>query len=180
MDSNKHLLVTKRGNTYEDENKAEQIKIILPKIINNHNLIDCIVNLNVIDSENVGDVIDITSLLLEYSDNFYFAEIPMTNTLTYASGNIKIWIKVIDADSNMIAKSGIATYSINSHIDIEETIPEKSLSLLDEWQIKMDNVLKQVQDIADGISFNAEILEKQINDLQEFVEPLKQGEVFLV
>ena len=104
----------------------------------------------------------------------------MTNTLTYASGNIQFWIKVIDVDSNMIAKSGIATYSINSHIDIEETIPEKSLSLLDECQIKMDNVLKQVQDIADGISFNAEILEKQINDLQEFVEPLKQGEVFLV
>ena len=38
MSKDKTLTVTKSGNTYQDENNAETIKIILPKVINSIDL----------------------------------------------------------------------------------------------------------------------------------------------
>ena len=34
MSEDRNLMITKRGNSYQDENNAENIKIILPKILN--------------------------------------------------------------------------------------------------------------------------------------------------
>lgn len=145
MSKDKNLTITKLGNTYQDENKAESIRILLPRTIKNNDLTECIVHLCVINQENVGDEINISSILQEHNENIYFADIDITNKLTYKDGKIELWIKVINSDGGMVAKTNIITYQIKKHKDIEGYIPEQQLSLLDDFSFRMENAVDSVK-----------------------------------
>ena len=164
MNEKKELNITRQGNTYENENNAETLRILFPQKIHNFYTDDNDVSviLNVINQDNVGDALDITSLLVYYDESFYGADILMSNMFTYKSGTIKLWIKVIKGLDEMIAKTNIVSYQIKPHIEIEETMPTQKLSLLDEIVIKLDK------------------LNADLTDIKEYISILKQGEVFLV
>lgn len=179
MDEGKHLTITKDGFTFEGENNAEKISVILPKFINGHDLKECIVDLNIAHQDNIGDIVEITPLLKEFNGEFYSCEVDITNKVTFQAGNVQLWIKIINSASEMIAKSNPVKYTIRLHIDIDEIIPEQQLSLLDEWEIRMDTMLKQIQEIESSLTKITDHLEKEVYSLQEYIEPLKQGVVLL-
>ena len=98
VSKDKILTITQMGNTYEDENNAEIIKILLPQMINDNDITGCVVHLCMINQDDVGDEINITSALKEYNDNLYVANIDVTNKITYKSGQVRFWIKILLSD----------------------------------------------------------------------------------
>lgn len=157
MSKDKSLTVTKSGNTYQDENNAETIKIILPKVINSIDLKDCYIYLSFINQQGLGNVSDLTEYVTDYSDDYYVIEVPMYQMFTYEPGTIEMWIKVLHSPTQMVAKTNEVTYTIKPHKEIEGTIPEQEMSIidglvmkLDSTAIKVDEVSDRVQDIVDG------------------------------
>ena len=157
MSKDKTLTVTKSGNTYQDENNAETIKIILPKVINSIDLKDCYIYLSFINQKGLGNVSDLTEYVTDYSEDYYAIEVPMYQMFTYEPGTIEMWIKVLHSPTQMVAKTNEVTYTIKSHKEIEGTIPEQEMSIidglvmkLDSTAIKVDEVSGRVQDIVDG------------------------------
>ena len=157
MSKDKTLTVTKSGNTYQDENNAETIKIILPKAINSIDLKDCYIYLSFINQKGLGNVSDLTEYVKGYSEDYYVVEVPMYQMFTYEPGTIEMWIKVLHSPTQMVAKTNEVTYTIKPHKEIEGTIPEQEMSIidglvikLDSTAIKVDEVSGRVQDIIDG------------------------------
>ena len=157
MSKDKTLTVTKSGNTYQDENNAETIKIILPKVINSIDLKDCYIYLSFINQQGLGNVSDLTEYVTEYSDDYYVIEVPMYQMFTYEPGTIEMWIKVLHSPTQMVAKTNEVVYTIKPHKEIEGTIPEQEMSIidglvmkLDSTAIKVDEVSGRVQDIVQG------------------------------
>ena len=157
MSKDKTLTVTKSGNTYQDENNAETIKIILPKVINSIDLKDCYIYLSFINQQGLGNVSDLTEYVTDYSEDYYVIEVPMYQMFTYEPGTIEMWIKVLHSPTQMVAKTNEVVYTIKPHKEIEGTIPEQEMSIidglvmkLDSTAIKVDEVSGRVQDIVDG------------------------------
>ena len=157
MSKDKTLTVTKSGNTYQDENNAETIKIILPKVINSIDLKDCYIYLSFINQKGLGNVSDLTEYITYYSEDYYVVEVPMYQMFTYEPGTIEMWIKVLHSPTQMVAKTNEVVYTIKPHKEIEGTIPEQEMSIidglvmkLDSTAIKVDEVSGRVQDIVDG------------------------------
>lgn len=157
MSKDKTLTITKSGNTYQDENNAEIIKIILPKAINSIDIKDCYIYLSFINQQGLGNVSDLTEYVTEYSDDYYVIEVPMYQMFTYEPGMIEMWIKVLHSPTQMVAKTNEVTYTIKPHKEIDGTIPEQEMSIidglvmkLDSTAIKVDEVSGRVQDIVDG------------------------------
>lgn len=157
MSANKTLTITKSGNTYQDENNAEILKIILPKTLNGNDLKDCHIYLSFINQQGLGNVSDLTEYLNEYLDGYYVVSVPMYQMFTYEPGNIEMWIKVLHPPTEMVAKTNEVIYTIKPHKEIEGTIPEQEMSIidglvmkLDSTAIKVDEVSGRVHDIVDG------------------------------
>ena len=157
MSQDKTLVITKFGNTYQDENNAENLKIILPNALNGNDLKDCHIYLNFVNNQGLGDVCDITEYLKDYSENYYVVEVPLYQMFTYEPGNIEMWIKVLHSPTEMVAKTNEITYTIKEHREIEGAIPEQEMSIIDSLTMridatdtKVDEVSDRVQDIVDG------------------------------
>ncbi len=157
MSKDKTLVITKSGNTYQDENNAETIKIILPKEINSIDLKDCYIYLSFINQQGVGNVSDLTEYVTDYLEDYYVIDVPMYQMFTYEPGTVEMWIKVLHTPTKMVAKTNEVTYTIKPHKEIEGTIPEQEMSIidglvmkLDSTAIKVDEVIGRVQDIIDG------------------------------
>ena len=169
MSKDKTLIITKQSNTYEDENNAESIKIYLAKCINNINLKDCSVWLGFINQEGLGDQHELTEYLTEYSNDYYVIEKPLGQIFTYEPGNIEMWIKVLHSPTEMVAKTNFVSYMIKTHKEIDGTIPEQEMSIIDNLVMKMDTTAIKV----DGLT-------AKVEDIGEYVNELQEGEVLLV
>ena len=162
MSKDKTLTITKTGNTYEDENNAETIKILLSRKVNGNDLSECFTHLCVINQDNLGDEINISKDLQEYGDDFYVVDLNITNKLTYKSGLIKLWVKILNSDNEMVAKTNTVTHQIKEHLDIEDYIPEQQLSLLDDFSIRTEQALKECEDV--------------VKDIENIKEQISNGE----
>lgn len=157
MSEDKALTITKSGNTYQDENNAETLKIILPKAINKNDLKDCRIYLSFINQQGLGDSSDVTEYFSDYSDTYYMVEVPMYRIFTYEPGTIEMWVKILHSPTEMVAKTNPVIYNVKPHREIEGTIPEQEASILDALimkldatAIKVDEVSGKVQDIIEG------------------------------
>jgi len=157
VSKDRFLTITKLGNTHQDENNAETIKIILPKTINKNDLRDCSIFLSFINQRGLGDVCDITEYIEDYSNDMYVIEVPMYQMFTYEPGVIEMWVKFLNPTTQMVAKTNPISFTIKRHRDIEGTVPEQEMSIIDNLimkidatAIKVDEVSERVQDIVEG------------------------------
>lgn len=169
MSKDKTLTITKQGNTYQDENNAETIKIILPKAINSIDLKDCYIYLNFINQQGLGNVSDLTKYVTDYSEDYYVVEVPMYQMFTYEPGTIEMWIKVLHSPTEMVAKTNEITYTIKPHKEIEGTIPEQEMSIIDSLTMKLDSTAIKVDEVSG-----------KVEEMDNYVSELQQGEVVLV
>ena len=151
MSKDKTLTVTKSGNTYQDENNAETIKIILPKVINSIDLKDCYIYLSFINQQGLGNVSDLTEYVTDYSEDYYVIEVPMYQMFTYEPGTIEMWIKVLHSPTQMVAKTNEVVYTIKPHKEIEGTIPEQEMSIIDGLVMKLDSTAIKVDEVSDRV-----------------------------
>ena len=151
MSKDKTLTVTKSGNTYQDENNAETIKLILPKVINSIDLKDCYIYLSFINQQGLGNVSDLTEYVIDYSEDYYVVEVPMYQMFTYEPGTIEMWIKVLHSPTQMVAKTNEVVYTIKPHKEIEGTIPEQEMSIIDGLVMKLDSTAIKVNEVSDRV-----------------------------
>lgn len=169
MSQNKILTITVQGNTYQDENNAETLKILLPKAINGNDLKDCNIFLSFINQRGLGNVSDLTKYIEDYSDNYYVIEVPMYQMFTYEPGNVEMWVKVLHSPTEMVAKTNEVVYTIKPHKEIEGTIPEQEMSIIDSLSMKLDATAIKVDEVSG-----------KVEEIDDYVSELQQGEVLLV
>ena len=169
MSKDKTLTITKSGNTYQDENNAETLKIILPKLLNSNDLKDCHIYLSFINQQGLGNVSDITEYIDEYSSEHYVIEVPLYQMFTYQPGNIEVMMKVLQSPTQMVAKTNSVTYMIKAHKEIEGTIPEQEMSIIDSLTMKLDSTAIKVDEVSG-----------KVEEIDDYVSELQQGEVLLV
>ena len=166
MSKDKNLVITKPGNTFEDENNAEIIKFILYKKINDIDIRDCTIWLNFINSEGHGKPIDLTKYIADYSDEYYVVEIPMSRVLTSTSGVIKLWLEISSISSDMVARTGKVTCVVQDHDDIVCYLPEEDMPVLYEILTKVNAMYENVDKVA-----------QRIDNLQK---QFQQGQILMV
>lgn len=169
MTKDRTLIITKQGNSYQDENNAETIKIILPKRINEIDLKECYIYLSFINQQNVGNVCDITEYLQEYSDEYYVIKVPMCQMFTHEAGKVQMWVKLLHSSTEMVAKTNEVVYTIKPHKEVEGIIPEQEMSVIDGLVTKMGAITIKVNELSGTVE-----------EIDEYVDELQQGEVLLV
>lgn len=151
--------MTVSGTTYKDEHNAETIKIILPKQIDNNDLKRCSIWLCFINEEKLGKAIDVSEFLKDYSPSHYYVEFPMDNIFTYVAGKVKIWLKLLDSQTEMVDMTNYVTKHIYKHPDeeLDGEITEQERSVLESLALKLDSttiqlgeVTAKVEDIISG------------------------------
>jgi hypothetical protein len=159
MSNDKTLIMTVSGTTYKDEHNAETIKIIIPKQIDNNDLKHCSVWLCFINEEKLGKAIDVSEFLTDYSSSHYYIEFPMDNIFTYVAGEVKIWLKLLDGQTEMVDKTNYVIKHICKHPDeeLEGEITEQERSVLESLTLKLNatsiqlgEVTAKVEDIISG------------------------------
>jgi len=171
MSKDKTLVITKSSTTYKNEHNAETIKIILPKQIDNKDLKQCSIWLSFMNEEKLGKAIDVTQFLTGYSSIYYYIEIPMDNIFTYVVGKIQIWLKLLDSQTEMVDYTNYVTHYIHKHPDeeFEGEITEQERSVLESLAFKLDATSIQLGKVT-----------AKVEDIDEYVSGLQQGEVLLV
>ena len=119
MSRDKTLIMTVPSTTYKDEHNAETIKIIMPKQIDNKDTKQYSIWLCFINKEKLGKSIDVSEFLKDYSSSHYYIEFPMDNIFTYVSGEVKIWLKLLDSQTEMVDKTNYIIKHICKHPDEE-------------------------------------------------------------
>ena len=159
MSNDKTLIMTVPSTTYKDEHNAETIKIIMPKQIDNKDLKQCSIWLCFINEEKLGKAIDISEFLTDYSPSNYYVEFPMDNIFTYVVGEVKIWLKLLDGQTEMVDKTNYVIKHICKHPDeeLEGEVTEQERSVLESLALKLDatsiqlgEVTAKVEDIISG------------------------------
>lgn len=159
MSKDKTLIMTVSSATYKDEHNAETIKIIMPKQVDNKDLSKCLVWLCFINEEKLGKAIDVSEFLMDYSPSHYCIELPMDNIFTYVAGEVKIWLKILDSQTEMVDKTNYVIKQICKHPDeeLEGEITEQERSVLESLSIKLDatsiqlgEVTAKIEDIISG------------------------------
>lgn len=162
MDSDKNLKITPNTvnkKNYKGENNFETLSVIYPKILDDKDLTQYIVQINIINQDNVGDVIDVVNPI-DMENGFLKFDYQIPDEWTYEVGEILLWLKILNTD-------GIVGYTNEIKIPITDTkeistfIPEQQLTLLDQWTIRMNEVeasalqaVEDAQEIADNISID--------------------------
>ena len=159
MSKDKTLIMTVSSTTYKDEHNAETIKIIMPKQVDNRDLKQCSIWLCFINEERLGKAIDVSEFLTDYSPSNYYVEFPMDNIFTYVAGEVKIWLKLLDGQTEMVDKTNYVVKHICKHPDeeLEGEVTEQERSVLESLALKLDatsiqlgEVTAKVEDIISG------------------------------
>ena len=171
MSKDKTLVITKSSTTYKNEHNAETIKIILPKQIDNKDLKQCSIWLSFMNEEKLGRAIDVSEFLKDYSSIYYYIEIPMDNIFTYVAGQVKIWLKLLDSQTEMVDFTNYIAHYIHKHPDeeLEGEVTEQERSVIESLALKLDATSIQLGEVT-----------AKVEDIDEYVSELQEGEVMLV
>ena len=171
MSKDKSLMMTVPSTTYKDEHNAETIKIIIPKQIDNKDAKLYSIWLCFMNEEKLGKAIDVSEFLTDYSSSYYSIEFPMDNIFTYVAGAVKIWLKLLDSETEMVDKTNYVTKYIQTHPDeeLEGEITEQERSVLESLAFKLDATSIRLGEVT-----------VKVEEIDDYVSELQQGEVFLV
>lgn len=155
MYEDKELVITKTGNTYQDENNAETIKMYLPKLINGVDIGECSVWFSFL-TPSTGDAVEIKDISA-YSDDYYVASLPMHQIFTEVVGNINMWINVVNKDKDFYLTTNPVSYTVKEKcvIDGETPVPDappvgSALERLKDVENAVIDIETRVENIAKG------------------------------
>ena len=170
MSKDKTLMVTVPSTTYKNEHNAETIKIIIPKQIDGKDADMYLIWLCFINEERLGKAIDVSEFLTDYSDSYYSIEFPMDNIFTCVAGEVKMWLKLLDSETEMVGKTNYITKYIQTHPDeeLEGEITEQERSVLESMALKLDSTFIQLGEVTAKV-------EDIISGEEQIVQPMLIG-----
>ena len=173
MSKDKTLIMTVSSVTYKDEHNAETIKIIMPKQIDGKDLKQHSIWLCFMNEEKLGKGIDVSEFLTDYSSTHYYIEFPMDNIFTYVAGEVKIWLKILDGQTEMVDKTNYVIKHICKHPDedLEGEITEQERSVLESLALKLDATSIQLGEVTAKV-------EDIISGEEQIVQPMLFGQIY--
>lgn len=142
MNDKKEIANTQKSANYQNENNCEIIRLILPTKYNNVDLRKCKINMNYINSKNQGDIIP-----LEYigqynnSNDLIIFETNLTTKITANADTYIVWFDITSVSGDFNLKTNTSTLLINSHKEIIDYISDEQLTLFNNYQIKIEQLL---------------------------------------
>ena len=149
MDEHKKLHKTSQSNSYVGENNADKILVLLPLYYGEIDLKSCLITLNMINQDKLSDIVSLSFSDVLYKERYIQATVPITSEFTYISGNIELWLQVVN-NEELILKTDSAFITINEHKEISDFIPEQTLSLFDTYMIEIEQMRNTAQITLDG------------------------------
>lgn len=146
LSDKKELCARTYALNYKTENNFETLTIYLPLTYNGRDLTEYSILLNILNVDNQGDIITLSEP--ETLQDRYRYKLPIKAEWTYKPGKLIFWIKFI-SDSGEIGITNETSVMVNDSKEISEYVPSQSLSLLDEWEIKMKQTNKTTQNMLD-------------------------------
>lgn len=114
MLENKQLVSSYNTSIYQGEHNADEILFLIPIHYNHINLAKTTVHLHVIDTTNIEDILPV-EFEVDLYDEFYLKyRFDVTQKITYQDGQICLWLEFIDAENDILLKSGDCYVSINA------------------------------------------------------------------
>lgn len=135
MQSNKRLIARNIEKNYEGENEFEDITIYVPFEYDGDDMLNYIIELNVINKDNVGDVITLKNPTI-YKDRYKY-EFPIPSRWTAVPGKFTMWLKFLK-DGKVVGYTNETHSMIFDTKEITEYMSEDQLSLLDELTLKIN------------------------------------------
>jgi hypothetical protein len=95
----------------------------------------------------------------------------MDNIFTYVAGKVRIWLKLLNSQTEMVNFTNEVTHYVYNHSDeeLEGEITEQERSVLESLTFKLDATSIQLGEVT-----------TKVEDIDEYVSELQQGEVLLV
>lgn len=173
MNDDKSLTVTVRTENYTTENLAEELSFLVPYKYNDTDLNTCTILLSLIginDTEYSTPLIDIISLenIKQYNDNYFICSIPITKKYTFQPLTYKLWLTFINADRELVLKTGSSLIKINQSEIIEEYLPDSTLSLIDQWEIKIENIYAETKSLTETFDEIRVLCNETQNSISEY------------
>lgn len=148
MSANKRLTCKVNESNFKGENKFEYITVYLPVTYKNTNMLDYTTQLNIINDDSVGDCVTLSNPTMENERYKYVFPIPIK--WTYKVGKMALWLKFLKDDETAGLTNEVYAEILDSR-EVVDYIPEQSLSLLDEWTLKMEETNNKVQKAIDEL-----------------------------
>lgn len=179
INGNKRAIISHMRQTYQNENNADVLRFMMVPEFNGLSIKDDCLVMWTISNEDESLIIDTGQITWkdELIDGYLVSEILINSTVTQVPGELKIRIKILSTNNNMVAKTNPCSFSVEKHPDSAETLPEGSLTLLNQWQIDMTNLrdemtvsLTEIRQISDDVSD----AKTEVNENLIMVKDLKQ------
>lgn len=124
---------------FEGENVIDCLHVDISKTIGKLNVTGFSFFFDYINEDGICNVIQLNEFAVaSENENYLSFEYPITNDITALYGKIKYWIRIIDASSQLVAKTAEREIIVKEHTELSDYISTQTLTLLDQWQVYMD------------------------------------------
>lgn len=182
MNTDKSLVITVSTDNYQFEHLAEDLSFLIPKNYNGINLEDCTILLNLIGvtydlkehehNVSVADVI-LLSDPQNYNDEYFSCKIAMTKDFTFKPLNYKLWLTFLNSKQELVLKTGSCHTKVSPTDLIEEYMSECQLSLIDDWEIKMEQAYSKVLEMSLEIEKNTNITTDNVKKSEDILSDVQ-------
>lgn len=168
-DNDKSLITTIQSKIYQGERNADTLVFLVPMEFENKNLADCTLLLRYILPNGSGRSEEL-EMDVEPYNNHYRYKLKASSRFTEVSGNIELWLSVIDMYDNFILKSGTMFINVTPSKNISDYLSDEDLDQLDKLSAKVellernkaddilyDNKKRALQLSSNGIPIGAEV-----------------------
>ena len=166
------------------ENFAEDLIFYLPEYLNDYQIANCSVLLFLSMPNKTPNIIQLEPLE-EMRNSFLQYRIPIDKDFTCIPGTIKLWLNILHYEKQVIIKSDYLSFDVYEHEASESYIPSQSIDLLDQWQMKMDEistkasesalVAEQSSDECKNILGNVNSMFADIKAYKEYIQALVES-----
>lgn len=147
MLNNKQLVSSYNASIYQGENNADEILFLIPVTYNHINLSKMSTHLHVIDTTNIEDIIPVEFELDLSAETYLQYKFDVTQKVTYQDGQICFWFEFIDAENNVLLKSGDCYVSINATRLSGSAINGGQLTIIQKLQSDVDMMMSMIKEI---------------------------------
>ncbi len=178
MSVDKSLTVTISTDNYQFENLAENLSFLIPKTYNNIDLSTCTILLNLIgttcdpkEKEHKTPITDVILLdeIEEYNDTYFSCKIPVTKNFTFKPLTYKLWLTFLNSKKELVLKTGSCSVRVSPTDFVEEYMSESQLSLIDTWEIKMEQTYSKVLEMSLKVETNTDITTKNVKKTEDIL-----------
>lgn len=144
--NNKSLQVTSLVKTYQNEHNADELLFLLPPAYGSLNISDCSITVYWENQNGQGGTIPLLFDADElYNDTYLQAYVPLVSTFTQISGDIELYLKIVNGENEVVLKTNKVKFPIHEHEDSDTVIPEGELSIVGSLNMQVQLLDAEIQ-----------------------------------